>query len=432
MKTTDLLTEQPRRAGSNGYAARVAAQRQRAGSGLSIAEARLLVRPSRNVANVGQLKDEAGYIQDYDGDELAFSETRQNTTESAYRHARSTHQSSMVLPPMAEIARRVEHRGSTSAIAHVLKAAAEAAQGPAPVPFYSIRKIATTLAVPVTTVARAYKQLQADGIIRATWGSKTVIEPRDTDRQRVFRALVALPRSTRAFATTRAHREFAYAIEDELWSSRVAARSIFYEADEPLKPDFVDTIVRHAVNAVVWFRPPCGSNAALAALSDRGVAVITVDAPGAKGCGHHHMIDRTQTLRDTLSRWTGLGVERVAVARHSDLESSALCALVDECAKSVGLRVSNSSFRATAAEFLTNLRRSSQAVIFPSSEFAATLAHGSPSPFERLLRNGPVMLLGGAIDLPVAVARYAATDVVRTEWKSVARAVTNDLLNVRR
>jgi DNA-binding transcriptional regulator YhcF (GntR family) len=96
----------------------------------------------------------------------------------------------------------------TERLTEVLRHAAITNQGAQPRPFYPLREISAHFAVPYALVARAYEQLQREGLLTAVRGSRTVLEGQQFDRQISVRAFVGLPASLSAFVTIQAYRMF--------------------------------------------------------------------------------------------------------------------------------------------------------------------------------------------------------------------------------
>src|SRR6266508_4709202 len=78
-------------------------------------------------------------------------------------------------------------------VLRLLRQAAMEHRGSKGRPFYSIRTVAANFSLPPTTVTRLYGQLKTEGVLGSIWGSKTIIEPNEIDKDIRLKAIVGLP-----------------------------------------------------------------------------------------------------------------------------------------------------------------------------------------------------------------------------------------------
>lgn len=65
----------------------------------------------------------------------------------------------------------------TERVLELLRRIAQKNRQAQPKPFYSIRAVAVRFQTPTAAMYRLYRQLASEGIVRSSWGSKTMLEP---------------------------------------------------------------------------------------------------------------------------------------------------------------------------------------------------------------------------------------------------------------
>jgi DNA-binding transcriptional MocR family regulator len=99
------------------------------------------------------------------------------------------------LTPLAELNLRLpaEREKRTDAILSLLRDAAKQNRRKQPQPFYSVREVAGHFDISVATAERIFRKMRSEGLLRIIWGSKTLIESAQLDRQLRIRGVIALP-----------------------------------------------------------------------------------------------------------------------------------------------------------------------------------------------------------------------------------------------
>ena len=103
--------------------------------------------------------------------------------------------------------------------------------------FYAVRDVAKSYRLPLSTVARAYRRLEHEGLLTRVRGSRTLLQGLRYDRRFGIRGLVGLPASLSAFVTVQAYRMFFIKIRRELRLRGFATAMVFFEKDEARSPD---------------------------------------------------------------------------------------------------------------------------------------------------------------------------------------------------
>src|SRR5437588_11087987 len=81
----------------------------------------------------------------------------------------------------------------TERLIEILREVALKNQQDQPRTFYSVRDVARQFKVPISTVSRAYRHLEQEGLLNRVRGSKTILQGLHFDRNLSVRAFVALP-----------------------------------------------------------------------------------------------------------------------------------------------------------------------------------------------------------------------------------------------
>src|SRR5690348_2493753 len=140
--------------------------------------------------------------------------------------------------------------------------------------FYSLREVATRFKVPVSTVAKLYREMEQEGLLSRVRGSKTVLNGLRNSRRLSVRGLVALPAMTSHFVTIQEYRTFFIWMRRELWLRGFATTSFFLRPDDEAHGTLTDQLKEFEVDTVIWLQPGRSSFETLLRLSDMGIRVI--------------------------------------------------------------------------------------------------------------------------------------------------------------
>jgi len=104
----------------------------------------------------------------------------------------------------------------TEALTAILRDVAVKNQREQPRAFHSVRAVAAHFRVPTSTVMRAYRVLELEGLLSRIRGSKTILHGLHFDRQLKVRSFVGFPASVSRFVTLQDYRTFFIRIRREL------------------------------------------------------------------------------------------------------------------------------------------------------------------------------------------------------------------------
>src|SRR6266571_5118877 len=211
------------------------------------------------------------------------------------------------LPPLESALTGCDEPGTASML-RLLRQLALKARQKQPRSFYSIRTVARSFDVPLTTVARVYAQLKKEGILGSVWGSSTIVEPYELNKELRIRGIVALPASLKAFCALRNYRILFENMHAALWRIGFATRQLFYENGDAGKPAFSEALLKEKVDVVLWLLPDPAVLAGTKQLLDRGVRVVSVvDSLIANG-RTDYLLSRLHALKEVLNLWKMKGV----------------------------------------------------------------------------------------------------------------------------
>ncbi len=319
-------------------------------------------------------------------------------------------------------------RGDTASILCLLRKIARGVRQKQPRPFYSIRTVARRFDVPLTTVARIYAQLKKEGILASVWGSNTVVEPYELDRELRMRGTVALPVCLKTFCALRNYRSLFENMQAALWKAGFATRQLFYENGNAAKPAFNETLLNQNVDVVLWLLPDPVVLTGRKRLLDRGVRVLSAIESRIADGRADYVLSRLHALKEVVSLWKLKGVRLVTVVHESDSGRPTALDTIEACLHGLGMAHSS----ATAPSKSTGLpnllcRQNDTAFIFPQFESARRLASEYPRDFALLLKQHPVLLMEGMLDLPIDISSCADLEVIEFDWRPVVNRLVGDL-----
>src|SRR6266487_96185 len=337
------------------------------------------------------------------------------------------------LTPLAELnllSRTTAGGERTAAILSLLRHAARQSRRKQPQPFYSVREVAGHFDVSVATAERIFRKMRSEGLLRIIWGSKTLIESTQLDRQLRIRGVVALPASLSSFRMVRDYRAFFLEMREVLWKLGFATRLIFHEGHEAEEPVFAELLLNYKVDVVIWFQPSPKIKETAARLIDCGIQMVTV-ADSCANCGEHcYRVDRQTALKQVVATWKESGISSVTVVRDAHAKATGRIAMVEECLRAmtmpytfvtIGSKATQGCWRALSPA--TN-----RAVLFPSSKVPVRLANQCPAQFAKLCKECRVLLMEGLIDSPPGETLERAVDVIEVYWHAVANRIGSDLV----
>jgi hypothetical protein len=305
----------------------------------------------------------------------------------------------------------IEHRQSTSR------------------PFYSIRTVARHFHLPSTTVARMYDRLKIEGLLGSIWGSKTIIEPLEMDKDIRLRAIVGLPVALSSFSVSPGYRRFFRLMQQALWKQRFGSRLIFHNNGFVESAGFARMMIDYGVDIVIWLTPPSRASNAVAQLKDRGIRLISImDGVPLNGEPGHYA-SRQHALAEGLASWKSTGIRSVVLIYDRQSTSASTQRMLQAALVDVDIHFTRYEADFTGPNVLRpRPNRLGSGIIFTSAQSVVRFANRSVSEFLNLSRQKRIMLLDGEVDLPIETSLNTSFDRIEFDWRTMARRIVSDLV----
>jgi hypothetical protein len=319
----------------------------------------------------------------------------------------------------------------TEALTAILRGVAVKNQREQPLAFHSVREVATHFRVPVSTVSRAYRVLEQEGLLSRVRGSKTVLQGLHFDRQLTVRSFVGFPASVSRFVTLQDYRTFLIRIRRELRLRGFAAATAFFEPAEASSGALAKRFKAYEVDTVIWFQP--GKESAITALhlADMGIRLLGVANDSFCQFPCRYQVRRDGAIRALLASWKTEGQGRVTVVESKEQRSAAIDETLHGILDELGIPWSVVTYQSQRSEaFLRELlRKKTSGVIFSSSALASKFCFRAPGAVADLLAAHRVALVNGPVSMPFAKVPDVKVDLVTVDWQLVAARIVDDLIS---
>lgn len=297
--------------------------------------------------------------------------------------------------------------------------------------FYSVREVAKKFRVPVSTVAKIYRDMEHDGLLSRVRGSKTILNGLQHHRRLSVRAFVGLPAVVSNFITIQDYRTFFSCIRHELWLRGFATTTVFFQPMEAADGTLCDRLRAYEVDTVVWLTPPRTAKESLLRLSDMGIRVVTISQVGTPTMPSRYYVWKESAVETLLRTWKDRNsVRNITVVDSNDYRSPVTEEILRLVLTNLGIESVTRTFKDDPSHvFLRDLCSiKTDGLVFPSSVLASMFAFRDPDGIRDLLNAQRVALIDGPIDMPFAEAPNAPVDLVTVDWQTVAGSIVNDLL----
>jgi hypothetical protein len=285
--------------------------------------------------------------------------------------------------------------------------------------------------VPVSTVSRAYRHLEQEGLLTRVRGSKTLLQGLQFDRRLSVRAFVGLPASLSAFLTIHAYRMFFIKIRRELRLRGFATAMVFAEAEEAKTDALSDRLKAYEIDTVLWFQPPKEARETALRLADLGIRLIGIAHEDVPVLPCRYEVRRDRGIRELMTQWkTRHGIKHVTLVRSNERGTSPLDDALHSALEELGIRSSVTTFQGKqSAAFLRAAQRlETGGIIFSSAQLASKLCFRAPGGVIDLIKTQLVAFLNGPVSLPFAQVPQISVDLVVVDWQVVAETIVDDLI----
>lgn len=175
------------------------------------------------------------------------------------------------------------HAGELRAVrmADLLRPLAQGLRAARPTVFYPLRETAEFFRVSIPTAAAAYGRLETEGLLMSRRGAMTMVPSRLSASRRAVRGVVGVPVWTPGFVQFRDWRIFVTGLDEAVRRHGFVADLIFYRQGEEVQPDFVDRVLKHQPDVLVWFDPVAAAIRQAAGPQPRAVSSLLGQDVGA-------------------------------------------------------------------------------------------------------------------------------------------------------
>lgn len=319
----------------------------------------------------------------------------------------------------------------TGSLLQILRSLALNNQREQPRVFYSLREVAKKFKVPVSTVAKAYHDLEQEGLLSRVRGSKTILNGLRHKRKLTIRAFVGLPALTSNFVSIQDYRSFLNCIRCELWLRGFAATMFFFRPEELIDGTLSARLKEYDVDTVIWFHPGRTAIETFLRLADMGIRVIVISEIGTPGMPSRYFVWKEQGIATLLNDWKDRNLTgRITVVNSRDYRSAVTEEVLGVILQSLRFEPIIHTFRdEDSSAFLRDLcRRKTSGIIFSASGLVSRFAFRSPEQLTDLIREQRVAFVDGPTDIPFAPIPDGLVDVVMVDWRAVSEAIVDDLV----
>jgi len=331
--------------------------------------------------------------------------------------------------PRVSVLKDAEHKVDN--LRQLLRSLAIKNQREQPRIFYSLREVATRFKVPVSTVAKLYREMEQEGLLSRVRGSKTVLNGLRNSRRLSVRGLVGLPALISHFITIQEYRTFFIWMRRELWLRGFATTTFFLRPDQEADGTLTEQSKSHEVDMVIWLQPGRSSFETLLRLSDMGIRVIAISQVGTPSIPSRYFVWREHAIETLLKDWKNRNsVGKITVVDSQEYRSVVTEEVLRVMLQNLKIQSETRTFQSGDARmFLRDLTRSkTDGIIFPSAGLASMFAYRNPDELTELLATQRTALVDGPIDMPFSKIPEVFVDLVTINWQLLAESVVNDLI----
>lgn len=335
------------------------------------------------------------------------------------------------LPPLPKTRCLDDALHKTDRLIEILRKVAVNSRSTQPRVFYSVRNIAHHFRVTLSTAARAYHQLEREGLLTRVRGSKTLLQGRRFNRRTGVRAFVGLPASLSDFVTLQPYRMFFISIRRELRLRGFATAMVFTDKEETASGMLCDRLKSYEIDTVLWFQPARHSRETMARLADLGIRLIGVAHEHSPPIACRYEISRDRAIRTVLADWKqSQAIGEITVVRWKGRRPTAVEEALENAIEDLAIEPSNVVFDDQRSEsFLRTLETTkAQAVIFSSGRLTSKFCFQAPESVADLIQTRRVAFLNGPVSMPFAKVPDVRVDLTVVDWQLVAQQIVDDLV----
>lgn len=295
-------------------------------------------------------------------------------------------------------------------------------------PFYPMREVAEFFKTPLRTVAIVYGALEDEGLLNRVRSSQTSLIGSADLTQSIVRGVVGIPIWLLSIVVSPFTRTFHLELEERLRKKGYVADFIFFRTGEDCQPDFVDRLLRHGVNYLIWHTPhPLGAQVQLS-MKDHGIRQIILqpsESPKSQ-VPANYLLNWQPAYHQMANTWREAGISRVVIPKPVYMPSKQALRNFCQLLKSHGIETQLVEGNArTLLETIDD--RPSTGVAFMDQQGADSLCNEDPAIIEQILAISRVAFCRGRIHLPYFEHRLASADILGFSAAEMVDRIVNDL-----
>jgi hypothetical protein len=204
-------------------------------------------------------------------------------------------------------------------------------------------------------------------------------------------------------------------MEEKLRESGFVADFIFFRGDEVHEPGFVNRLLHHNLDQVIWHTP-------LTVQSTESRTSIPVPT---------YLMDWQPAYREMAKHWKDEGIRKVIVPDPVYLPSKrALKAFINTLVRSgLDYEVVEGSAARLQHEVLSSRNREALAIAFMDQQGADTICNEEPVTLEQISNTSRIAFCRGPIRLPYFNHRPLKVDIIRFSAVEIADRIVQDLIH---
>jgi hypothetical protein len=329
--------------------------------------------------------------------------------------------------PRKTILKAREHK--TARLAEILRGIAVTSQTDEPQLFYPVRDVADRFRMSTSVVARAYEQLEDEGLLSTVRGSKTLLQGVSAGRRLNVLGFIGMPSSVPAFVGLQDYRTFFIRVRRELRARGFAVAMVLFDPADMKSGRLEKRIVKYDFDTLLWYRPDASSREIISRLKDAGVRIIALGDHALSPIHLRYEIRRETAINQFLHYWrTEANITSVAIVRgvRASAKEETLERLLEQEQLLSEFRNADSK---SAAKFLGSLGRvKTRGVIFPSWA-ASMFAFREPEGLMQLANSCHIAFTGGPPSIAFAQVHDVHVELVIVDWQLVAEKIVTDLIS---
>lgn len=339
----------------------------------------------------------------------------------------------LVLPALAELNPGVQrfssHENQKAALLARLRDMIAHVRQDKAVSFYPMRMVADFFKVSFKTVALAYEQLEAEGLLTRVRGSQTLVQGHRSAPRHPVRGVVGLPIYLPGFVIGSEGRSFYMRLEEELRRYHFVADLIFHRHEDQSSHELAERILEHHLDLVFWLNPSGEIVPSMHRLHDGGIPQVVVADGKARLPWQQYLYDLERALTEGIAQWQREGISSVIVLQSRTDRAAHQGHLVRQILerRKAAYEVLDLSDEEVPPRIERLVRRPGLGVVFLKHQWYEQLCHEFPQDMEKLFRGCRVLLVQGPVYQPSFRRKPVWADAIVFPSDEMATRIARDI-----